>query len=270
MSQLIAPRCRDSCLRILHAHWTFRPARSLSNTAVSANISVREALRTLLQHTAQPVSVLTVKCRSVDEPYRGATLSSFSSIAFHPLPIVSFALQLPSRSADALQAHLPNSSMLHEVDNDKPIPNLVINILSSSQSCTAIRFSRPELHPKPFSDPDIPYTLTQEGVPILGGSLGALSCSLLASLPIHGATDWTKLAMATKDQASWSAENGWPSPSSSVLYLARVLHIEKLGHTGSAPDADGKEIGGRSHSAWPLPLIYHRRSYGTVKPLDQA
>lgn len=265
---LVNPRCKESCLRILHVHRTPRAARSLSNTAT--NNSVRESLRTLLQHTAQPVSVLTVKCQSGAEPYHGATLSSFSSVAFHPFPIVSFALQLPSRSADALQVYSTNTSMLPEVDNDEPKPNLVINILSASQSSTATRFSRPDLCPKPFSDPDTPYTLTQEGVPILDGSMGALSCSLLTSLPLHGATDWTELAVTKKDQAPWLGGNRPLSPSSSVLYLARVLQIERLGRTGSVPGTDGEGAEESRDSAWPLPLVYHRRSYGTVKPLEQA
>ena len=262
MSRLVPPG--NLCSRITHARRTFYSARSISSTAVSTDHSAREDLRTLLQHTAQPVSVLTVKCSSGDEPYHGATLSSFSSIAFHPFPIVSFALQLPSRSANALQSHLTHVSILSEVDNEKSTSNLVINILSASQSNTAIRFSRPDLYPKPFSDFERSYTLTREGIPLLGGSLGALSCSLLASLPLREAKDRMKLARAIDNSAP--VKNNRLSPSSSMLYLARVLRIENLRHVGVVPGADGK-IEDRS---WPLPLVYHRRSYGTVKHLEQA
>ncbi|KAF8316795.1 hypothetical protein DL93DRAFT_2044264, partial [Clavulina sp. PMI_390] len=148
----------------------------------NATNNVRESLRHLLQHTAQPVSVLTVKntAPNSSEPYHGATLSSFSSVSFHPFPIISFALQLPSRSADALQSHFSIPT---------PEAQLVINILSSSQSNLARRFSRPDLYPKPFLEPGdskLPeYRLTNEGIPAFAHSVGALSCTLLASLPLN-------------------------------------------------------------------------------------
>jgi len=262
---------RNSRAYTIHARRTLRLACSISNAPISTDDDVREALRTLLQHTAQPVSVLTVKCLSGDEPYHGATLSSFSSVAFHPFPIVSFALQLPSRSADALQPHLAHTSTqtLSDVDNDKPTPNFAINILAASQSDTAIRFSRPDLYPKPFSDFESRYTISR-GVPVLRGSLGALPCVLLASFPLREAGDRTKLAAAMKDPASWSGENSRLGPSSSVLYLARVLHVENFGYTGSMHDTDGKEVKESCDGVWPPPLVYHRRSYGTVQRLEQA
>jgi len=212
------------------------------------------------------VSVLTVKCLSGDDPYHGATLSSFSSVAFHPFPIVSFALQLPSRSADALQPHLA-TQMPSDVDSDNPTPNFAINILAASQSDAAIRFSRPDLYPKPFSDFESRYTISR-GVPVLRGSLGALPCVLLASFPLREAGDRTRLAAAMKDPASWSGENSQLSPSSSVLYLARVLHVEDFEHTESVRDTDGKEVKESCDGVWPPPLVYHRRSYMTVQSLE--
>lgn len=242
----------------------FTTSSCLLNTRKKYTASVRENLRALLQHTAQPVSVLTVKSATGSEPYHGATLSSFSSISFHPFPIISFALQLPSRSADALQSRIAQSSstLPQGATDNQPEAHLVINILSAHQSDTAIRFSRPDLYPKPFLDhPSARYTLTGEGIPKFVGSLGVLSCSLLASLPLNAASDTRRLARAMEAHALPSGVEVEPGSSSSMLYLARVLRIE-----ATEEAREGSRMG--PEDEWPLPLVYHRREYGTVKPLS--
>lgn len=233
------------------------------NEARAPDSGVREALRPLLQHTAQPVSVLTVRSASGDDAYHGATLSSFSSISFHPFPIISFALQLPSRSADALQSHFTEPRATSS-SNSPSSPgtvdaHLVINILSAEQSQTAVRFSRPDLHPHPFADPQTRYTTTPEGNPILLDTLGALSCTLLSSLPLGAAADPHVLARAMEVHALPPREELLPGASASMLYLARVVRVEDTrGGAGRPP---------KSEADWPMPLVYHRRQYGTVRGL---
>lgn len=214
------------------------------------------------------MSVLTVKSADGGDAYHGATLSSFSSISFHPFPIISFALQLPSRSADALQSHFTQP---HAQTPSLPTPpgsvdaHLVINILSASQSRTALRFSRPDLHPHPFSDPQTLFTTTPEGNPILLDTLGALSCTLLSSLPLGAAADPHELARAMEVHAlpkRDSEELGPGGASASMLYLARVVRVEDTrGGEGRAE---------RTEKEWPMPLVYHRRQYGTVRGLTSS
>lgn len=264
------------------AAWTSRafhasPCQSTNNAL--AKDDVREALRALLQHTAQPVSILTMKSATAtenletSEPYHGATLSSFSSISFHPFPIVSFALQLPSRSADALQSHFAQSSSSSSTTaagTPTLEPHLIINILSSTQADLARRFSRTDLYPKPFLDLDHDrttpqkYTLTNEGIPKFTDSLGALSCSLIASVPLNVASEPHRLAHAMEAHVLPSKSEVRPGSASSMLYLARVLRVEDVGRRGGAEaaDRDGVEA-----DEWPHPLLYHRKAYGTVKPL---
>lgn len=265
MMRTVTPVCGR-----VRALWTrqFHASHCRSTASNSTTNNVREALRALLQHTAQPVSVLTLKNASTAEkstaggPWHGATLSSFSSISFHPFPIVAFALQLPSRSADALQTHFAqsSSSSTSSTAATEPKPHLVINILSSTQSDLAARFSRPDLYPKPFSDLDTirhvtpRYTLTNEGIPKFTDALGVLSCSLIASLPLNAAaSDPHRLAHAIETHALPPGSEVRPGSSSSMLYLARVVRVEETERT----EGTGEE-------GWPLPLLYHRKAYSTV------
>src|SRR5882762_991582 len=97
----------------------------------------RERLRSLLRETAQPVAVVTSNLFGTSSPrYHGATLSSFTSIALDPYPIVSFSLRIPSRMATALKSAESRLSS-----------HMVINVLSAAQQSTAVRFSRPDLYP---------------------------------------------------------------------------------------------------------------------------
>lgn len=269
MQNLIIARC-SLARRAPRRTRTFVSSITNRNSENASKPGVREELRALLQHTAQPVSVLTVKSATEDEAYHGATLSSFSSISFHPFPIISFALQLPSRSADALQSHF--SQGFHPAQSQSQ-SHFVINILSSTQSHIAIRFSRPDLYPKPFLDADPSststpyapaptYTLTKEGIPMFDNSLGALSCSLLSSLPLGAASDPHALARAMEVHALPPREETLPGSSPSMLYLARVVRVEDPTGKRSAVE--------RAEEDWPMPLVYHRRAYGTVEPLRDS
>ncbi|TFY64656.1 hypothetical protein EVJ58_g2475 [Rhodofomes roseus] len=108
--------------------------------------------------------------------FHGATLSSFTSIALDPHPLVAFSLRIPSRMATSLSsAHASPPS-----PNSHPTPTpptnaapayasphlpaqLVINILSAAQPAVAARFARPDLHADPFAH--TPYALSTEGLP---------------------------------------------------------------------------------------------------------
>ncbi|EGO20648.1 hypothetical protein SERLADRAFT_477058, partial [Serpula lacrymans var. lacrymans S7.9] len=94
----------------------------------------RESLRALLRETAQPVAVVTsllhAESSSRESTFHGATLSSFTSIALDPHPLIAFSLRVPSRMATSLNAHDNLTSQLRS----KKSSHMVINILSASQS----------------------------------------------------------------------------------------------------------------------------------------
>ena len=210
--------------------------------------AVRQQLRSLLRDTAQPVAVVTAlmdpdiphKTKAGSSPTRphfhGATLSSFSSISMDPHPLVAFSLRIPSRMATSLtSAHTSAPSPAH----------FVINILSERQARTAVCFSRADLYPEPFAV--VPHTLTEEGLPVLDGSVGAMSCQLVAaSWPLH---DLKTLAGRVKDErAAWGGEG-----VASELFIAEVVRVERT----SLPE--GEEA---------RPLLYHRRGYVTTRPME--
>ena len=210
--------------------------------------AVRQQLRSLLRDTAQPVAVVTAlmdpdiphKTKAGSSPTRphfhGATLSSFSSISMDPHPLVAFSLRIPSRMATSLtSAHTSAPSPAH----------FVINILSERQARTAVCFSRADLYPEPFAV--VPHTLTEEGLPVLDGSVGAMSCQLVAaSWPLH---DLKTLAGRVKDErVAWEGEG-----VASELFIAEVVRVERT----SLPE--GEEA---------RPLLYHRRGYVTTRPME--
>ncbi len=203
-----------------------------------------------LRHSAQPVTVLTAPYPPNHRKsnaqnvllFHGATLSSFSSISLHPLPIVAFSLRLPSRSADSIRKRDPS--------NTPSTPHLVINILSAPQIETAIRFSRADLYPEPFSD--TPYELSEEGIPILSGCVGALSCTLLTSLPLYG-NGLTAYGIHPEELHSHSTTSSGMPDANSELFIARVMRVEET--------KPGEDL---------LPLIYHARQYSTVEPLARS
>ena len=212
----------------------------------SSNI-VRQNLRNLLRETAQPVAIVTFLMpgphrgahgthSSSPLHFHGATLSSFTSIAMDPHPLVAFSLRIPSRMATQLQdAH---RNYAHWATH------MVVNLLSAAQAYTAIRFSRVDLHPHPFEE--VKYTLSEEGLPILDGSLGALSCKLVAaSWPLH---DLESLKHGRKEMTpAWEGEG-----AASELFIAEVTRVESV---RSLNEQDTNEQ---------IPLIYHRRGYATT------
>ncbi|EPQ56537.1 hypothetical protein GLOTRDRAFT_59852 [Gloeophyllum trabeum ATCC 11539] len=229
------------------SHNTHRPSLSLCKpySSSSPSIATQERLRALLRETAQPVAVVTSRLQSsssnaTSAAYHGATLSSFSSIAMDPHPLIAFSLRLPSRMATALKS----------VDPSAP-SHMVVNILSAAQMHTAISFSRVDLHPEPFKHE--PYTLTKEGLPMLEGSLGALSCKMVSSWPLHD-LELIEQSLGAKLEAGseWSGDG-----VASELFVARVVRVEKT--------VDTEDQSWRT-----LPLLYHRRTYATTSEMPLA
>ena len=206
--------------------------------------TLNHALREVLRDSAQSVAIVTSHMplenrAGPNSEFHGATLSSFSSIALDPHPLVAFSLRMPSRMATSLQ----------NVDCSKP-SHMVINILSACQASTAIRFANPRHHPHPFAETR--YSLTGDGLPMLHDSLRAISCKLiLPPRPLH---DLDTLDLEERNQKE---KTGWNGPGvASELFIARVTRVENV------PTDDV------NNPLRTLPLIYHRQGYGTVRPLD--
>jgi len=191
----------------------------------------------LMRKTAQPVSVATVIVPPCSRDastleYHGATLSSFTSVAMHPYPIVSFALRTPSRMADIFR----RQTIEAQNENCRLTPHMVINLLSSSMADIAIQFSLPRA--KPFGSS--PYFLGKDNIPILRGSLGALSCVLLQTIPLNEQHFDEPVMTGHGEQGS-------------ELFLARVLRVEE-----GYPSSDGL------NRQPERPLVYHWQRYTTV------
>ncbi|KAK7031712.1 flavin reductase like domain-containing protein [Favolaschia claudopus] len=200
-------------------------------------------LRAVLRETAQPVAVVTslmshdasaASQGTRNEPvYHGATLSSFTSIAMDPTPLVTFALRIPSRMASALNSAPLDSSS-----------DLVINILSARQASIATKFSRPDLYPHPFTT--TPYFLNAEGLPVIQGSLGAIACKLVSKgVPLHD-LEFLRSRHTNKSPVAEVPEIG----TVSELFIAQVLRVEE----------------GNSQEHHDMPLLYHRRRFTTCTP----
>ncbi|KAF7790237.1 hypothetical protein EIP86_001189 [Pleurotus ostreatoroseus] len=207
--------------------------------------TVHRDLRALLRETAQPVAVVTslmppshISSSSPHSRFHGATLSSFTSIAMDPHPLVAFSLRIPSRMATTLRN-------AHATPHDWPAAtHLVVNILSAAQARVAVQFSRVDRYPRPFEE--VPYTLSEEGLPVLEGALGALSCNLVASSwPLHDLDSLRNRARET--DAAWEGDG-----VASELFIAEVTRVEAVKY----PEEDDESLR--------TPLIYHRRAYATT------
>lgn len=83
---------------------------------------------------------------------------------------------------------------------------------------------------------------------MLEGSLGALSCKLVASWPLH---DLEALREGESDEDNvWSGEG-----VASELFVARVTRVEMI--SNMAEDATLRT----------LPLLYHHRAYSTTRDI---
>ncbi|KAG1899448.1 flavin reductase like domain-containing protein [Suillus fuscotomentosus] len=234
--------------------------RSYSSAPSAQAKLVKQSLRNLLRETAQPVAVVTSTLpdhetaprsdpsiqyqKKAPSIFHGATLSSFTSIALDPHPLVAFSLRVPSRMALALNGHASKPQM-------QMSSHMVVNILSAAQPHIAQLFSRPDLHP--FSNSEVQWTQSADGLPVIKGALGALSCAVVGrSLPLSD-TRWLHSSMEEWETEVQQVEGG--SGLASELFIARVLRVEDV----QEPEGQFK-----NDKLWTLPLLYHRRAYTTV------
>lgn len=242
------------------------PFRSYSSAPSAQARHVKQSLRKLLRETAQPVAVVTstlpdhetapqsdssvrsqTKALSI---FHGATLSSFTSIALDPHPLVAFSLRVPSRMALALNAHASNPQM-------QMSSHMVVNILSAAQPHIARLFSSPGLHP--FSESEVQWTRSVDGLPIIKGALGAFSCTVIGrSLPLND-TQWLHSSMEEWEAEVQQVEGG--SGLASELFIARVLRVEDV----QEPEGQFED-----NTLWTLPLLYHQRAYTTVGKIPNS
>jgi flavin reductase (DIM6/NTAB) family NADH-FMN oxidoreductase RutF len=114
-----------------------------------------------MRKVPQPVVVVTTARPEKPEYRRGITVSSFTSIALHPFPLISFCVRKPSRASD----------LLHEAGR------FVVQVLSSHQVQQSIAFSSPNQEGvDQFKDVPF-YSDPQTHNPVLMGSVGAMHCS---------------------------------------------------------------------------------------------
>lgn len=129
----------------------------------------------------------------------------------------------------------------------------MINLLAAPQAHAAVLFSRPDLHPRPFEDPDIRWSLSHDGLPILHGSLGALSCRVVgAPWPLDDLSALGDKVTQKTEGTSGSVDTGGVA---SELFIAQVMRVE---------DVPRAENVGYDDSIRTLPLVYHRRGYTTT------
>ncbi|THH09735.1 hypothetical protein EW145_g1810 [Phellinidium pouzarii] len=209
--------------------------------------TTKDALRKLLREIAQPVAVVTALYPleadgKTHSTFHGATLSSFTSIALDPHPLIAFSLRIPSRMATSLK-----TLMQYSVHERIPKLGLVVNLLSSTQADVAHRFARADIFPEPFRI--TPYTLTADGLPMLTNSLGALSCSLVTCMPLQSLCDADADADG-QEQVDKSSGGGIISE----LFISRVVRVESMESLEKEKNA--------------LPLLYHQRRYATTRLLD--
>jgi flavin reductase (DIM6/NTAB) family NADH-FMN oxidoreductase RutF len=178
--------------------------------------------------------------------FHGATLSSFTSISMAPHHLVAFSLRVPSRMATAL-------ADLSSTATPSSPAHMVINLLAAPQAHAAVLFSRPDLHPRPFEDPGIQWSLSRDGLPILHGSLGALSCRVVgAPWPLN---DLAALGDKLPHKAEGTCDGVDADGAESELFIAQVMRVEDVPRVASVEYDDTIRT---------LPLVYHRRGYTTT------
>lgn len=188
-----------------------------------------------MRQLAQPVAVITAPIHSTDADLsthdHGATLSSFTSIALSPIPLVAFSLRLPSRMAAHLQrspaGFAPSSSAA----------TFAIHLLAGTSEGEGLSKLFARQGPSPTDAPTSPPAFFPRGLfdrlRSPEASLGRLDCRLVGRLPLTGLGDVGGATMAEGDPAA-----------ESELFVGAVEACEL-----TRPDGEA------------LPLLYHRQGY---------
>ncbi|KIM32984.1 hypothetical protein M408DRAFT_326658 [Serendipita vermifera MAFF 305830] len=226
-------------------------ARKCIRQSSTQTQNLQDRLRQLMIHCAQPVAIVTTRLtppghdrqkQSDAHHFHGATISSFSSIAMYPHPLIAFSLQLPSRMADALHKGHTAADVPETLPRNMH-PHFVINLLSTTQPDIARRFSRPDLYPHPFSHDgkggqsirEERLTQTRDGQPMFQESIGCISCAVVHSLRLDG-------------RVGGDAEDDTDAITSE-LFIARVIRMESV----------------KNEKEERMPLVYHRKEFTTVQ-----
>ncbi|GAC76305.1 hypothetical protein PANT_20c00051 [Moesziomyces antarcticus T-34] len=191
---------------------TFSSCVPLSSSGSASDTTVSHRIRALMRESAQPVALITTLLpASLDGGRRvhAATLSSFTSVSLEP-NVVCFSMRTPSKLAAALDAHLCSRTDRNQVD-------FVVSVLGEGQADVAAAYAKPGTPPlEELSAEEHPLhkaglldlQLGQDAPPALKKSLGAFACQVVDTVPL----------------AQYAHTPGSAQPSS-VLYLARVLHV---------------------------------------------
>lgn len=125
-----------------------------------------DALRAVMRHVPTPVTVMTT---AVAGEIHGVTIGSFTSVSLDP-PLVSFNIQ--------------QHTTLHDV-YIRVGQSFAVNVLSEEQAYLSDHFSIPDRAGTSHFG-GLAYDLTEEGLPLLEGSVAHLVCEVAA---FHSAGD---------------------------------------------------------------------------------
>lgn len=115
--------------------------------------------RQVMGHFATGVTVVT---SAVDEQLTGLTVSAFTSLSLEPT-LVLICIHQEAQSHDMIaRAGL-----------------FAVNILSDNQECLSRRFASNSTEKFSASD----YCISEHGLPLLEGTLAALECRVVQSIP---------------------------------------------------------------------------------------
>ncbi|CDZ96430.1 FMN-binding split barrel [Phaffia rhodozyma] len=249
-------------------------------------MSLAASLKGLMRRVPQPVSIATVSVSHPSPHFHGATLSSLTSIALAPLPLVAFSIRLPSRLASALDPIVTPSASNPDSTTPPPDPSK----LGQSPGGPMV--------PNPFNIHK--HKLSLEGIPILQGCVGAISCRVLGSVKLSRAGlsevgwDLGSLSRSINPEGEHELdEKLGGGEASSELYVAEVIRMEDCdGLSASSPSLSALSSssipasasvpspssspsaaeGASEHngSSLGLPLVYHDQRYVSVGSIGRT
>ncbi|CAO3660759.1 unnamed protein product [Umbelopsis vinacea] len=168
--------------------------------------TIQSEVRSIMRKVPQLVVVVTTAHPEDPDYRRGITVSSFTSIALHPFPLISFCVRKPSRASDLL--HVAN--------------RFVVQVLSSHQVQQSIAFSSPNQDGiDQFKDTPF-YIDPQTHNPVLMGSVGAMHCSTHKVIVLGDHELW--IAKVDRVDHGVGSMRGTRDESEPLLYHDRRYH----------------------------------------------